>query len=219
MARKRFRDEMLNLPNLITLVRIVVIPLFVWLTWRADPLSSFLAALVFTFAAVSDLVDGWLARRMNLVSTIGKFLDPLADKLIVTAGLVLLAQMGRVEAWLVIVLLCRELTVTGLRQIAVGEGLVIAAGQGGKWKTSLQLAGIIGVLVHFRYRVDLLVVRDYVFDFQLIGEWLLALSLVPSLISAWQYFRDFLAAVAKKEAAMPAEGEPSPAGKAELAAE
>ena len=202
MARKkRFRDELLNLPNIITLVRIAVIPLFVWLTWRADPLSSFLAALVFTFAAVSDLVDGWLARRMNLVSMIGKFLDPLADKLIVTAGLVLLAQMGRVEAWLVIVLLCRELTVTGLRQIAVGEGLVIAAGQGGKWKTSLQLAGIIGVLVHFRYEVDLLVVRSYVFDFQLIGEWLLALSLVPSLTSAWQYFRDFLAAVSKREAA------------------
>jgi CDP-diacylglycerol--glycerol-3-phosphate 3-phosphatidyltransferase len=212
MARKRLRDEMLNLPNSITLVRIVVIPLFVWLTWRADPLSSFLAAVVFAFAAVSDLVDGWLARRMNQVSLIGKFLDPLADKLIVTAGLVLLAQMGRVEAWLVIVLLCRELTVTGLRQIAVGEGLVIAAGQGGKWKTSLQLAGIVGVLVHFRYTVDLLVVRDYVFDFQLIGEWLLALSLVPSLVSAWQYFRDFLAQVEAKdeEAARAARESPAP---------
>lgn len=201
MAKRRFRDELLTLPNLITLVRIAVIPLFVWLTWRADPLSSFLAASVFTFAAVSDIVDGWLARRMNLVSVMGKLLDPLADKLIVTAGLVLLAQMGRVEAWLVIVLLCRELIVNGLRQIAVGEGLVIAANQGGKWKTSLQLAGIIGVLVHFRYEVDLLVVRSYVFDFQLIGEWLLALSLIPSVYSAAQYFRDFLRAVAAREAA------------------
>ena len=200
MAKKRFRDELLTLPNIITLVRIALIPLFVWLCWRADPLSSFLAALVFTFAAVSDLVDGWLARRMNLVSVMGKLLDPLADKLIVTAGLVLLAQMGRVEAWLVIVLLCRELIVNGLRQIAVGEGLVIAANQGGKWKTSLQLAGIIGVVVHFRYEVDLLVVR-HVFDFQLIGEWLLALSLLPSLYSAGQYFRDFLRAVAAREAA------------------
>jgi CDP-diacylglycerol--glycerol-3-phosphate 3-phosphatidyltransferase len=207
MARKRFRDELFTVPNLITLVRIAVIPVFVWLTWRADPLSSFLAALVFTFAAVSDILDGYLARRMNLVSVLGKFLDPLADKLIVTAGLVLLAQMGRVEAWLVIVLLCRELIVSGLRQIAVGEGLVIAASQGGKWKTALQLSGIIGVLVHFRYPIDLLVVPTHVFDFQVIGEWLLALSLVPSVVSAWQYFANFLDAVAAREAAEAAEPE------------
>ncbi|WP_373048108.1 CDP-diacylglycerol--glycerol-3-phosphate 3-phosphatidyltransferase [Vulgatibacter sp.] len=199
--RKSLKDELVNLPNLITYIRVLVIPVFLWFTWRGDPFSSFLAAALFTFAAVSDIVDGWLARRMNLVSIIGKFMDPLADKLIVTAALVMLAQMGRIEAWLVILLLSRELIVSGLRQIAVGEGLVIAAGQGGKWKTALQLSGIIGVLVHYTYPVDLLVVRSYPFDFQLIGEWLLVLSLVPSVFSALQYFGAFLDAVAEKEEA------------------
>src|SRR5690606_34091593 len=142
-----------------------------WFTWRGDPFSSFVAAALFTGAAVSDILDGWLARRMNLVSIIGKFADPLADKLIVTAALVMLAQMGRIEAWLVILLLSRELIVSGLRQIAVGEGLVIAAGQGGKWKTALQLSGIIGVLVHYPYSVNLIFWTGYSFDFQLIGEW------------------------------------------------
>lgn len=197
--RKSLKDELLNVPNLITYVRVLVIPLFLWFTWRGDPFSSFLAAALFTFAAVSDIVDGWLARRMNLVSIIGKFMDPLADKLIVTAALVMLAQMGRIEAWLVILLLSRELIVSGLRQIAVGEGLVIAAGQGGKWKTALQLSGIIGVLVHYTYAVDFWVVRDYPFDFQLVGEWLLLLSLAPSLVSAVQYFGAFLSAVTAKE--------------------
>jgi len=199
--RKSLKDELVNLPNLITYVRILVIPVFLWFTWRGDPFSSFVAAALFTFAAVSDIVDGWLARRMNLVSIIGKFMDPLADKLIVTAALVMLAQMGRIEAWLVILLLSRELIVNGLRQIAVGEGLVIAAGQGGKWKTALQLSGIIGVLVHFTYPVDLLVVRDYPFNFQLVGEWLLLLSLAPSVISLFQYFGAFLDAVAAREQA------------------
>jgi CDP-diacylglycerol---glycerol-3-phosphate 3-phosphatidyltransferase len=199
--RKSLKDELLNVPNLITYVRVLVIPVFLWFTWRGDPFSGFIAAALFTGAAVSDIIDGWLARRMNLVSIIGKFMDPLADKLIVTAALVMLAQMGRIEAWLVILLLSRELIVSGLRQIAVGEGLVIAAGQGGKWKTALQLSGIIGVLVHYTYPVNLWVVQDYPFDFQLIGEWLLVLSLVPSLFSAIQYFGAFLGAVTEKEAA------------------
>ena len=200
--RKSLKDELINLPNLITYLRILVIPIFLWFTWRGDPHSSFIAAALFTLAAVSDIVDGWLARRMGLVSIIGKFADPLADKLIVTAALVMLAQMGRIEAWLVILLLSRELIVSGLRQIAVGEGLVIAAGQGGKWKTALQLSGIIGVLVHYTYPVDLLVVSSFPFDFQLVGEWLLVLSLIPSLFSAIQYFGAFVGAVAERETAV-----------------
>ncbi|AKU91007.1 CDP-diacylglycerol--glycerol-3-phosphate 3-phosphatidyltransferase [Vulgatibacter incomptus] len=200
-ARRPLKDELVNLPNLITYLRILVIPVFLWFVWRGDPFSSFVAAVLFTFAAISDMVDGWLARRMNLVSVVGKLMDPLADKLIVTAALVMLAQMGRIEAWLVIVILSRELIVSGLRQIAIGEGLVIAAGQGGKWKTALQLTGIIGVLVHYTYPIDLLVVSAYPFDFQLIGEWILVVSLAPSILSALRYFADFLAAVAQKERA------------------
>src|SRR5690606_20339355 len=109
------KDELLNLPNMITYLRVLVIPLFLWLVWRGDPLSSVLAASLFALAAISDVLDGWLARRMNRVSVVGKLMDPLADKLIVTASLVMLAQMGRIEAWLVIVILSRELIVSGLR--------------------------------------------------------------------------------------------------------
>lgn len=206
-ARKPLRDELLNVPNLITYVRILVIPIFLWFTWRGDPFSCFVAAALFTAAAVSDVLDGYLARKLQQVSVVGKLLDPLADKLIVTAALVMLAQMGRIEAWLVILILSRELIVSGLRQIAVGEGLVIAAGQGGKWKTALQLSGIIGVLLHYTYPVDLLVVDGYPFNFQMVGEWLLVLSMVPSLFSALQYFGLFLQAVAEKEKAAGISGE------------
>jgi len=198
-GKRPLRDELVNLPNLITYLRILVIPVFVWFVSRGDPFSSFVSAFLFTFAALSDILDGWLARRMNLVSVVGKLMDPLADKLIVTAALVMLAQMGRIEAWLVILILSRELIVSGLRQIAVGEGLVIAAGQGGKWKTALQLTGIIGVLVHYTYEIDLFFVTAYPFDFQVIGEWVLAVSLAPSIVSALQYLGDFLGAVARKE--------------------
>lgn len=203
--RRPLKDELVNLPNLITYLRILVIPVFLWLVWRGDPFSSVWAASLFALAAISDVIDGWLARRMNLVSVVGKLMDPLADKLIVTAALVMLAQMGRIEAWLVIVILSRELIVSGLRQIASSEGLVIAASQGGKWKTALQLSGIIGVLVHYPYVVDLLVVAPFVFRFQVVGEWLLVLSLVPSVFSAIQYFAGFLTAIAAKERAVAGE--------------
>src|SRR5690606_17229949 len=107
----------------------------------------------------------------------------------------------RIEAWLVIVILSRELIVSGLRQIASSEGLVISASQGGKWKTALQLTGIIAVLVHYPYTVDFLVVEPIALRFQVVGEWLLLLSLIPSLLSAVQYFAGFLAAIARKEQA------------------
>ncbi|MFO7157040.1 MAG: CDP-diacylglycerol--glycerol-3-phosphate 3-phosphatidyltransferase [Pseudomonadota bacterium] len=199
--RQSLKEELLNIPNLITYLRILVIPVFLWLVWRGDPHSSVLAASLFALAAISDVLDGWLARRLGCVSVVGKLLDPLADKLIVTASLVMLAQMGRIEAWLVIVILSRELIVSGLRQIASSEGLVIAASQGGKWKTALQLTGIVAVLVHYPYTVDFLVVEPIAFRFQVVGEWLLLLSLVPSVLSAIQYFAGFLAAVARKEEA------------------
>src|SRR5690349_7720123 len=108
---------------MLTLGRIAVIPFFVWLTYDADPMSSLLAAIVFTVAAITDIIDGMLARRWNLVTVVGKLMDPLADKLIVMAALVMLVRLGRVGAWITIILLARELIVGALRQIAVSEGL------------------------------------------------------------------------------------------------
>jgi CDP-diacylglycerol--glycerol-3-phosphate 3-phosphatidyltransferase len=184
------RQELWNLPNLLTLARVAILPLFVLYTYYADPLHSFLAAMIFTGAAITDLLDGYLARRMHLETVLGKFLDPLADKLIVMAALVMLTRLGRVASGIVILILSREFAISGLRAIAMSEGLVIPASQGGKWKTSLQVTGIVGLLIHYTHQVPFLG-TTYLIDFGTAGTWLLYLSLIPSLSSAVSYFRSF----------------------------
>jgi len=186
-----WKREFLNLPNILTMLRIAMIPIFVVLLHKATPLSSLLAASVFALAAVTDVVDGFLARRWNMITVIGKLLDPLADKLIVAAALVMMASLDRIPAWIVIVLLSREFLVSGLRQIAVSEGLVIAAGQEGKWKTSLQLVGIIALCVYYTHPIYLLV-GVYDINFNTIGLVLIFMSMLFSLWSAAVYFRSFI---------------------------
>jgi CDP-diacylglycerol---glycerol-3-phosphate 3-phosphatidyltransferase len=183
--------EFWNVPNLLTFGRILVIPLFIELAYQASPLASLLAGALFALAAITDVVDGWLARRMGLVTVIGKFLDPLADKLIVLAAMVMLVRLGRFPAWVAILLLSREFVVTGLRQIAASEGMVIAAGQEGKWKTALQLVGITALLVHYQHEVDLWVWHGPV-NFNAVGQVLTYLSVFFSVWSAGVYFRGFL---------------------------
>jgi CDP-diacylglycerol--glycerol-3-phosphate 3-phosphatidyltransferase len=204
-AEKRARGpspllkEFWNLPNMLTMGRIVVIPLFVWFTYDGDPFYSYLAAGLFTLAAVTDVIDGFLARRWNMVTVVGKLLDPLADKLIVMAAMVMMTRLGRIPAWVVIVLLSRELIVSGLRQIAASEGLVIAAGQEGKWKTSLQLCGMIALCVHYVHPINFGFVTADI-DFNLIGKILVYLSTAFSVWSAGTYFRLFLATLGKRGA-------------------
>jgi len=189
--------EFWNVPNLLTFGRILIIPLFIYLAYQANPLASLLAGALFAIAAITDVVDGWLARRLGLVTVIGKFLDPLADKLIVLAAMVMLVRLGRFPAWVAILLLSREFVVTGLRQIAASEGMVIAAGQEGKWKTALQLVGIIALLVHYQHEVDLWVWQGPV-NFNTVGWYLTLLSVVFSLWSAGVYFRAFLNILARR---------------------
>jgi CDP-diacylglycerol--glycerol-3-phosphate 3-phosphatidyltransferase len=186
-----WKREFLNLPNMLTMLRMVMIPIFVVLIHKATPLSSLLAGSVFALAALTDVVDGFLARRWNMITVTGKLLDPLADKLIVAAALVMMASLGRIPAWIVIVLLSREFLVSGLRQIAVSEGLVIAAGQEGKWKTSLQLVGIVALCVYYTHPVYLLV-GVYDVNFNTVGLALIFMSMLFSLWSAAVYFRDFI---------------------------
>ncbi len=192
----RLREEFWNLPNVLTLGRIAIIPVFAVFTYWADPLHSFYAAALFALASITDIVDGFLARRLNLVTVLGKFMDPLADKLIVMAALVLLVRLGRVESGLVIVLLAREFIVTGLRTVAMSEGLVIAASQEGKWKTSTQLCAIVALLVHYRHEVNFVFFKA-AFDFNHVGKFLLWLSVGLSIISAVGYFMSFLKVVVK----------------------
>jgi CDP-diacylglycerol---glycerol-3-phosphate 3-phosphatidyltransferase len=176
-----------------------VIPLFVWCIADGDPLFSTLAASIFTLAAVTDIIDGYLARRLNVVTVTGKFLDPLADKLIVASALIMLVQLGRVPPWIAIVLICREFIVTGLRQLAASEGMVIAAGQEGKWKTSLQLVGIVSLCVHFTHPMWFFGPWFDV-NYNAVGLVLLYVSAAFSLWSAAVYFRAFFAMLDGKPA-------------------
>src|SRR3954462_9523445 len=191
------REQFWNLPNMLTLGRIGIIPVFVWLTYDADPMTSLLAASLFTLAAVTDVVDGVLARRWNQITIVGKFMDPLADKLIVMAAFVMMVRLGRIAAWVVIVLLAREFIVSGLRTIAASEGMVIAAGQEGKWKTSLQLCGVISLCVHYVHPLDL-GYRVVPVNFNLVGKVLVYLSTAFSVWSMVVYFRAFLAMLARR---------------------
>ena len=182
--RERLREELLNAPNLMTLGRILCIPVFMGLLAYENRRNCFLAALVFAAAAISD----WLVS--NKVTTLGKFLDPLADKIIVLSALVMLVRLGRVPVWVVVIVLARELLISGLRTIAMSEGLVIAASRGGKWKTSLQLSGIIALMVHYHFPIDYLL-WTVVTDFHAVGLTLLYISLVPGITSAIDYVRAF----------------------------
>ena len=193
--RRTLREDALNLPNLLTFARIVVIPLVLVLLDRGGPRDCFWAALLFAGAAITDFLDGYLARKRNLVSVLGKFLDPLADKLIVMATLVWLVPMGRIEPWVVVLLLARELSITGLRSIAASEGVVIAAGEEGKAKTALQMVGILMLMIGYPYRMNFLIFDLGVVDLVHVGRWLIYISLVYSLASAAKYVGLFASTV------------------------
>ena len=141
----------LNLPNILTMTRIAAIPLLAVLLMYPSRPAGFWAAVVFSLASVTDWLDGYLARRMGIVTIFGKFLDPIADKLIVMAALIMILPFGRVPAWMVLVILGREIIITGLRGIASSEGIVIQASNLGKFKTIFQLVAIIGLLLHYDY--------------------------------------------------------------------
>jgi CDP-diacylglycerol---glycerol-3-phosphate 3-phosphatidyltransferase len=198
--RRSLAADALNLPNLLTMGRIVMIPLCLWLLDRNTPRACFWAALVFTAAALTDVLDGYLARKLNVVSVLGKFLDPLADKLIVMASLIWMVPMGRVPTWVVVILLGREISVTGLRSIAASEGVVISAGQEGKTKTALQMIGIIALLLGYPYHLSYVGIDCGVVDVCNVGRALVYLSLVFSLASAVEYVRLFGAAVDARHA-------------------
>ena len=144
-------QPILNPPNILTLFRVACIPLLIILLLSPERSPGFWAAWVFAIASVTDWLDGYLARRMGIVTVFGKFLDPIADKLIVTAALIMILPYDRVPAWMVFVVLAREIVITGLRSIASSEGIVLQASDLGKFKTIFQLTAIIALLLHYDY--------------------------------------------------------------------
>jgi CDP-diacylglycerol--glycerol-3-phosphate 3-phosphatidyltransferase len=145
------RSGVLNLPNILTLARVAAVPIVLLLMLSGTRSSGMWAAAIFGLAAVTDFIDGWLARKWGIVTVLGKFLDPLADKLIVMVALIMLIPLDRVPAWAVFLILAREMVVTGLRSIASAEGIVIDASNLGKYKTIYQMIAIPGLMLHYDY--------------------------------------------------------------------
>ena len=145
------QNQIMNLPNILTMMRIATIPLLAVLLMSPSRSAGFWAAAVFAIASITDWLDGYLARRMGIVTVFGKFLDPIADKLIVMAVLIMILPFDRVPAWMVLVILGREIIITGLRGIASTEGIVIQASDLGKFKTIFQLVALIGLTLHYNY--------------------------------------------------------------------
>ena len=181
-----------NLPNLLTLSRILLIPVFVLLFWTPTPGRSLAAAVVFVIAAVTDLLDGYLARRRSQVTKLGRLLDPIADKLLVLSGPILLVQLQRVAAVVAILIIAREVAVTGVRAIAASQGIVLSAETIGKYKMVAQVVAIV-----------LLILEDGIvpaaWNLHLVGTVVLYAALALALISGGRYLLSFWRQVALKE--------------------
>jgi CDP-diacylglycerol--glycerol-3-phosphate 3-phosphatidyltransferase len=172
----------MNLPNSLTIIRIILIPIFVVILLVRIPYGDYIAALIFSVAALTDSLDGYLARKRKEVTTLGVILDPLADKLLITAALISLVELARIPGWTAIVILGREFAVTGLRAIKAEQGIVIPASWMGKVKTISQIAAILLVLLEKSFQ--------QFFSFP-IGLWMLYLAVAITVVSGIQYFYKF----------------------------
>jgi CDP-diacylglycerol--glycerol-3-phosphate 3-phosphatidyltransferase len=172
----------LNLPNQLTVSRIAVVPILLALLWLDREWSCIVAAILLILAGITDFADGYLARRERQITNLGKFLDPLADKVLICSVLIMLVSMGRVSAWIAILIICRELMVTGLRAIAADAHMVIAADYYGKLKTVLQFIALVPLMVHY----PLLGL-----PFELVGQIFLYIALALTVFSGCNYFMNF----------------------------
>lgn len=172
----------MNLPNKITMVRIFMIPFFIIALLIDFPYHEIIAVALFVIASVTDTVDGHLARSRNLITDFGKFMDPLADKLLVSSAFICLVEMQMIPSWVVIVIIAREFAITGLRTLAASDGVVIAASKWGKAKTISQMIAIIALLL----------ANWPVLAFPallLFGNIMIYVALLLTLISGIDYFR------------------------------
>ena len=140
----------MNLPNKLTVLRTALIPVFLVFLYTDfwGKANAYIGVAVFVIASLTDLLDGKIARKYNLVTNFGKFMDPLADKLLVCSALIALVGLGKVPAWIVIIIIAREFIISGLRLVASDSGVVIAASYWGKFKTTFQMAMIIGLILN-----------------------------------------------------------------------
>ncbi len=182
-----------NVPNIITVCRIIITPvLFILLLNSPGRLMSLFTAVVFTLASITDFLDGYLARKMNLVTSLGKFLDPLADKLLVGVALIMMIPLERVPPWVVALIVGREILVTSLRVVAIRENMIIEASRMAKYKTVFQIVAVVSLLINYEYKFG-----DFFVDFHRMGMVLLYIALVVTTWTGAAYFYSFYKKVAK----------------------
>jgi CDP-diacylglycerol---glycerol-3-phosphate 3-phosphatidyltransferase len=185
----------MNLANILTLSRIIAVPIIACLLLTDNIITSLIAAFLFLCATITDYLDGYLARKLNMESDLGKLLDPLADKLLISTVLIMLIPLGRVPAWMVAIIIGREMAVTGIRGLASDKHVVIAASWLGKYKTAFQCVALIPLLVH--YDIQLLPNHEALtLQFQPAGEFFLWIAFFFTIWSGWDYIygyaRNFL---------------------------
>ena len=170
----------MNLPNKLTTLRVILVPFFVFFLLvdigHFGRTGDFVALLIFIVASITDFLDGYIARKNNLVTNFGKFMDPLADKLLVGSAAICLIEMGRLSAWIVVILIAREFIISGFRLVAANNGRVIAAGIWGKLKTVFQLFMTIALIAHFDFYL-----------WYLLEQALIWISLILTVVSLVDY--------------------------------
>ena len=171
--------NILSHPNMLTLFRVAAVPLIVILLMFPSRICTSIAALIFPAAAITDFLDGFFARQRGLVSNFGKVMDPVADKVLVSTCFIMLTSLGWIPAWIVCIIIGREIAVTGLRSIIADNGRDVSASGLGKYKTGFQIAAIIPLLIHFQY---------FTIDFHAIGMIFLWAALILTLWSGADYF-------------------------------
>ncbi len=174
--------DVFNLPNMITILRIGVIPVLFLLLYAPGPVMSLVITVLFIAAALTDLLDGYIARRYKIVTTMGKFLDPIADKLIVNTAMILMIPIGRIPAWIVAVIIIRDFAVDGIRNIASSEGMVIQASALGKRKTLCQIFAVSALMIHYPFIGA---------DAHAVGMVILYIALILTITSGLDYFLKF----------------------------
>jgi len=176
------KREVFNLPNTISMLRIGVIPVLFFLLLDPGKIMSLVIATLFIAAALTDLLDGYIARKYQIVTTMGKFLDPIADKLIVNTAMIMMIPIDRIPAWIVAVIVIRDFAVDGIRNIASSSGIVIQASPLGKRKTLCQIFAVSALMIHYPFIGA---------DAHIVGMVILYIALILTVVSGTEYFVKF----------------------------
>ena len=181
--------KIVNLPNAITAIRIVAVPVLFLLLYDPSRSGSVLIAVIFASALMTDLLDGYVARKYNIITALGKFLDPVADKLLINTAMIILVSIARLDAWIFAVMMIRDLLVEGARASAATEGYAIDVSTLGKQKTFAQAIGLTALIIHYTF---------FGIDPSLVGSVIVYLAMILNVISGIDYLTKFYRTVLKK---------------------